>query len=167
MRSMKRTGFTAFILFVAAVGQMVVPGPGTCGEEGISSSDIELLRSDLRTKKAARVAERMQLTDKEADAFWPIYRKYEVELAAINDKKIALIKDYMSHYETLDDKHAKELAQGVIEVDQMTLDLRKKYFSELEKVLRAKTVTRFLQIERRLQLFMDVQIASDFPAIKK
>jgi hypothetical protein len=167
MRSMSRAGFTAFIVFVAVVGQMVIPGPGTCGEEGISSSDIELLRSDIRTKKAARIADRMQFSNKEADAFWPVYRKYEVELAAINDKKIALIKDYMSHYETLDNKQAKELAQGVIEVDQMTLDLRKKYFGELEKVLPAKTVTRFLQIERRLQLFMDVQIASDFPAIKK
>lgn len=167
MRSMSRAGLTAFIVFVAAVGQMAVSGPGARGEEGISSSDIELLRSDLRTKKAARIAERMQFTDKEADAFWPVYRKYEVELAAINDKKIALMKDYLSHYETLDDKHAKELAQGVMEVDQMTLDLRKKYFDELGKVLRAKTVTRFLQFERRLQLLTDVQIASDFPAIKK
>jgi hypothetical protein len=164
---MSRAVFAAFIMFVAALAQVAGPGLESSAEERISSSDLEILRSDLRTEKAARIADRLQLTNKEADVFWPIYRKYEVELAAINDKKIALIKDYMAHYETLDDKHAKELAQSVMDVDQSTLDLRKKYFAELEKVLPAKIVTRFLQIERRLQLLVDVQISSDLPTIKK
>jgi hypothetical protein len=34
-------------------------------------------------------------------------------------------------------------------------------------VLPPKTAVRFLQLERRLQQLVDVQLASDFPLIKK
>jgi len=112
------------------------------------------------------VAERMQLTGNEADAFWPLYPQY-VELAAINDKKIGVVRDYMASHDNLDGARAKELAQRVFEVDQMTLDLRKKYFQEMTGVLSPKTVVRFLQLERRLQQLVDVQLAEGFPLIKR
>lgn len=141
--------------------------PHAYAEEAVSNSDIELLRSDIRTQKAALVADRMHFTNREADVFWPIYRKYEVELAAINDRKILLLKDYVSRYDTMNDDHAKQLAQGVLEVDQATVDLRKRFFGELEKVLTAKTAARWLQLERRLQLFLDAKLAKDVPTLKR
>ena len=94
-------------------------------------------------------------------------RKYEVELAAINDRKIFLLTDYVSRYDTMNDDQAKQLAQGVLEVDQGTVDLRKRFFGELEKVLTAKTAARWLQLERRLQLFLDAKLAKDVPTLKR
>ena len=157
----------AVALNIAAASFIVTPYPAVSAEEHISGSDVELLRADLRTKKMELVADRMQFTGKEADAFWPLYRKYEVELAAINDKKIGVIRDYMASHDNLDGQRAKDLAQRVFEVDQMTLDLRKKYFQELTGVMSPKTAVRFLQLERRLQQLLDVQLASGFPLIKK
>jgi hypothetical protein len=153
--------------FLCTASHPALTGPALAAEDSVSNSEFELLRSDIRTKKMALVAERMEFSGKEADAFWPIYRKYDVELAAINDKKIALLTDYMHSHETLDDAKARALAQGVFSVDQMTLDLRKKYFDELSGVLSPKTAVRFLQIERRLQQLVDVQLASRNPQIKK
>ena len=141
--------------------------PHAYAEEAVSNSDIELLRSDIRMQKAALVADRMHFTNREADVFWPIYRKYEVELAAINDRKILLLKDYVSRYDTMTDDQAKQLAQGVLEVDQATVDLRRRFFGELEKVLTAKTAARWLQLERRLQLFLDAKLAKDVPTLKR
>ena len=158
---------TVFTLSIGAAGLVAPLHPVLHAEGRDSGSDIELLRADVRTKKMEMVAERMQFTGKEADAFWPLYRQYEVELAAINDKKIAVIRDYMASHDNLDGARAKELAQRVFEVDQMTLDLRKKYFQELTGVLSPKTAVRFLQIERRLQQLVDVQLAEGFPLIKK
>ena len=157
--------FIALSLFAAS--QIAMTDSTLCAEESISSSEFELLRSDIRTKKMTLIAERMEFSGKEADAFWPIYRKYDVELAAINDKKIALLKEYLQSHKTLDDAKAKEIAQGVFDVDQRTLDLRKKYFEELSGAVSPKTAARFLQIERRIQQLVDVQIASQFPVIKK
>lgn len=154
-------------LAMVAAGVVAPPRPVLQAAARDSDSDVELLRADVRTKKMEMVAERMQFTGNEADAFWPLYRQYEVELAAINDKKIKVVRDYMTSHDNLDGARAKELAQRVFEVDQMTLDLRKKYFQEMTGVLSPKTVVRFLQLERRLQQLVDVQLASDFPLIKK
>lgn len=146
---------------------VMVPQPAASAEEREAGSDIELLRSDLRTKKMQLIADRMQFTREEADIFWPLYRKYEVESAAINDKKIAVMGDYRKSYESLNDAGAKDLARRVFEVDQMTLDLRKKAFEEIAGALSPKTAARFLQLERRLQQLVDVQLASSVQPIKK
>lgn len=135
--------------------------------EGFSESDFELMRSDIRTKKAAMIADRMQFTDQEAAAFWPVYRQYEADLAAINDKKVSIMKDYISRHQSLNDTQAKQLAEDVFDVDQKSLDLRRKCFAALQKTLPAKTIVRWLQLERRLQLLVDAQLAKDFPGIEK
>jgi Spy/CpxP family protein refolding chaperone len=164
----RRQGVSAICaLSLVAVWFSLTPPSAVSEEARDSSSDVELLRSDLRTKKMELIADRMQFTGKEADVFWPLYRKYEVELAAINDKKIAVMQEYLKSYDNLDDAGAKDLARRVFEVDQMTLELRKKSFQEMAKVLSPKTAARFLQIERRLQLLLDVQLASDLKPIKK
>ena len=55
----------------------------------------------------------------------------------------------MSHHASLNDKRAKQLAEDVFDVDQRTLDLRAKCFGALEKTLPAKTIVRWLQLDRR------------------
>lgn len=167
---MTRVGRAAVIMLavVAAVtGHLAVPADGRAEDQNMSPSDYELLRSDIRTKKATLIAQQIKFTDQEAAVFWPVYRQYEVELAAILDKKVALLKDYMTHHETMTDVQAKQLAESVFHVDRQTLDLRAKCFGMLEKSLPAKTVVRWLQIERRLQLYVDAQLAKELPAIKE
>ena len=147
--------------------QTVEPAPARGAADSVSESDFELLRSDIRTKKAAMIADRMKFTDWEAAAFWPVYRQYEADLAAINDKKVSIMKDYVGSHESLTDQQAKRLAEDVFDVDQKTLDLRAKCFGALEKALPAKTIVRWLQLERRLQLLVDAQLAKDLPVIQR
>ena len=152
---------------VVCLFQTVEPAPARGAGDGMSESDFELMRSDIRTKKAALIADRMKFTDREASAFWPVYRQYEADLAAINDKKVSIMKDYMSRHQSLNDKEAKQLAEDVFDVDQKTLDLRTKCFGALEKLLPGKTIVRWLQLERRLQLMVDAQLAKELPVIQK
>lgn len=147
--------------------QTVEPVPARGAGDSMSESDFELMRSDIRTKKATLIADRMKFTDREASAFWPVYRQYEADLAAINDKKVSIMKDYMSRHEALTEQQAKQLAEDVFDVDQKTLDLREKCFGALEKAIPAKTIVRWLQLERRLQLLVDAQLAKDLPVIQK
>lgn len=158
------------VFYLACLGylfQTVEPAPVRGAGESMSESDFELMRSDIRTKKATLIADRMKFTDQEAAAFWPVYRQYETDLAAINDKKVSIMKDYVNHHQSLNDKQAKQLAEDVFDVDQKTLDLRTKCFGALEKVLPGKTIVRWLQLERRLQLLVDAQLSKDLPVIQK
>ena len=146
MTMLRGMASAVFVVWIAYGVQVMAPAMAQGAEGNLSESDFELMRSDIRTKKATMIADRMKFSDQEAAAFWPIYRQYETELAAIN---------------------AKQLAEDVFDVDQRTLDLRGKCFGALEKTLPAKTIVRWLQLERRLQLLVDAQIAQDFPAIKQ
>ena len=143
------------------------PASVEAAAESMSESDFELMRSDIRTKKAAMIAERMKFTDQEAAGFWPVYRQYEADLAAINDKKVSIMKEYVSRQQSLTDTQAKQLVEDVFDVDQKTLDLRRKCFAALQKTLPAKTIVRWLQLERRLQLLVDAQLAKDLPGIER
>jgi hypothetical protein len=166
MRVCKRTVAAVCLACLGYLLQNVEPASARAAG-GMSESDFELMRSDIRTKKATMIADRMKFTDREAAAFWPVYRQYEADLAAINDKKVSIMKDYLNHHAALNDQQAKQLAEDVFDVDQKTLDLRAKCFGALEKALPSKTIVRWLQLERRLQLLVDAQLAQDFPAIKK
>ncbi|HEY2116927.1 MAG TPA: hypothetical protein VGJ51_17650, partial [Candidatus Angelobacter sp.] len=55
---------------------------------------IEMLRKDVHSLRKQIVAANLDLTDDEAVKFWPIYEQYTVDLAKINDTKVALIKEY-------------------------------------------------------------------------
>src|SRR5439155_20750840 len=51
--------------------------------------DVQFVRKDLRSQKKQMVAANMDLTDTEAEKFWPVYDRYATELANIYDTKLA------------------------------------------------------------------------------
>ena len=130
------------------------------------NSEMELLRSDVRTEKIAIITKEMNFTEPQSKAFWPVYRKYETELAKIFDDKLALIKDYAANYEKMNDDKAKELLEGALEVEERTITLQRKYSVEMGTVVPAKTVTRFFQIERRINRLIDLQISASLPLVR-
>ncbi len=139
--------------------------PQVATEDTNLDNFLQVLRSNLRTAKVEIVTENMQLTDKEAAVFWPIYRNYEVELNKLNDQKVALLKDYATNYEKMSPAKAKELAEKSFTFEQDQVELKRKYFREFEKVMPANRVAKFFQIDRRLDLLVNLKMASEVPII--
>jgi hypothetical protein len=130
------------------------------------NSEIELLRSDIRATKQAIITKEMNFTEDQSKAFWPVYRKYENELAKLNDGKVALIKEYMAQYETMNDGKARKLLEDAFELDERTTGLMRKYAVEMGTLLPHRVVTRFFQLERRITRLVDLQIASALPMVR-
>ena len=128
---------------------------------------IDLLRKDVRSMKKQVIAANLDLTDDEAVKFWPIYDQYTAELAKINDTKFALIKDYAQNYETMTDEQAEAYVKGRAAVDESANRLRLKYFPVFRRVLSGKTAAKFFQIEWRISLVIDLQLASQMPVIQQ
>jgi hypothetical protein len=124
---------------------------------------ITLLRSDIRAQKAAVIAEVMQFTEAEDAKFWPAYREYEAELAAINDERIALIADYAVSYETLTNESADRLAAAALALEGRRHALKSKYYDRIKQLLEPKTAARVLQVENQILLLLDLQIAAALP----
>jgi hypothetical protein len=128
---------------------------------------VELLRSDLRSQKVAIITEVMEFTEAEDKAFWPVYREYEKELAAINDDRMALVKDFAVGFDTLTDAKADGLAVRALGLETRRQALLERYYARFKAVVPAKTAARFLQVEHQILLLLDLQIASSLPIVER
>jgi septal ring factor EnvC (AmiA/AmiB activator) len=128
--------------------------------------DILLLRKDIRSQKKQLIAANLPLTDTEAQNFWPIYDQFTQELVMVNNDKYALIKEYAQGYSTMTDAQADNWTQRLLKLDANVAALRQKYWANFRKVLPAKKTALYEQIERRAQMIIDLQIASQVPLVQ-
>ena len=123
-----------------------------------SGDFIDLLRKDVRSEKKQIVAENMDLSDAEAEKFWPVYDQYAVELSKMYDVKIALLKDYVDNYTSMTGEQAENYIRKRAEVEHSIMQLRLKYIPAFRKVLSGRETALFYQLDWRLGLAIDVQL---------
>ena len=121
---------------------------------------IEVLRKDARAGKSDILGKTMQLDSTQAAAFWPLYKQYEAEAKVLGDERLGIIQDLAEHFDALDDAKAKALLERQMVFEEKKLALVKKYKDEMLKVLPAKTVARFLQVDSRLNK-LDAVVRAD------
>jgi hypothetical protein len=135
-------------------------------DKGIEiEKDLELLRRDLRTEKKKLIAANVPLTEIEATKFWPVYDQYTEEMRKHNDDFLATIKDYAAKQKTLTDADAIGMIKRWSDIQVRQAQTRQKYVPLFEKVIAGKKAALFLQIDRRLYLLMDLQVASEIPLV--
>lgn len=147
---------------------VMVLSPGfMAAAQDVQSKDldeqIESARADIRADKAEIIRDTMQFTPQESTAFWPVYDKYKTEQRGLNDQRVALAKSYAEKYTTLTDADAKQMTEKSLELDAKQLDLKKKYYREFSEKLSSTTVARFFQLEHRLDVLVDLRVASELP----
>jgi len=132
----------------------------------VSDQDVQLLRKDVRSQKKQLIAANLPLTDAEAVKFWPLYDQYAAETTKINDTRFGLIKEYAANYNSLTDAQAQDLITRSIGVDESTVQLRLKYVPIFQKVLSGKKTAMFFQMDKRVALLIDLQLASIIPIVQ-
>jgi hypothetical protein len=133
---------------------------------GQSAADaIELTRAVIQAERQAIVAQTMQLTEQEGNAFWPIYRQYRGELAQVGDRWLTLVKSYAEHYENLSDELAQHILTEHFNIERANLDIKVKYIPRFKEMLSPVKVARFYQIENKLDAVVDYDIAEAVPLI--
>jgi len=161
---------SAFIFVAQALlaqnGVVQSSQPVASRENGSSvDQEIAMLRSDLRSNRKQVVAANMKLTEIEAEKFWPTYDQYINELVKINDAKYALIREYLQNMNMTEDQ-ADSLSKRWLAVDESVVQLRLKYIPIFRRALSAKGTALFFQIDRRVQMMIDLQLASSLPLIE-
>jgi hypothetical protein len=134
----------------------------------VASADdyyIELLKSDVKSMKKEIIIEVMEFTPEQSRAFWPVYKEYQAEVNKVNDAELKLIKKYAENYNDLGDDLARELGNRLIELDLRRGYIKKEYFRKFSFVLSPVVAAKFLQVEHRISLLVELQIASVMPMI--
>jgi len=173
-----KKGFTTVLMAIAIVplcngslfGQAAQPSsqsaPGTEAQpNSINDKDVEMLRANLRANRKELMARNMTLTADEATKFWPVFDQYRKEAIKPNDERWALIKEYAANYNTMTDAQAQDYMKRAETVDQQLLALRLKYVPVFEKVISAKKTALWHQIDRHIDLMINLQLSSMIPMV--
>jgi len=131
-----------------------------------SEQDVELLRSDIRSTKKQIIADNMKLTDLQGGKFWPVYDAYTQETTKLGDGRYALVKEYANNYEDMTDAQAESLVTKMATLDEQTANLCKQWIPQFLKVLSGKQTALFFQLDRRINLLLDLQFAANIPILK-
>jgi Spy/CpxP family protein refolding chaperone len=159
---------TLLLCSVSVMGQQAAAqsAPGTGAQANpIKDQDIEMLRADLRAQRKQIMAENMTLTADEATKFWPIFDQYRKEAIKPNDERWAVIKDYAANYTTMTEAQATDYMKRSTAVDQQLLALRMKYVPIFEQVISAKKTALWYQIDRRVDLLINLQLSAQIPMV--
>ena len=137
----------------------------TQDHEPTIDSTIALVRANMQADRTTLITTGMNFNDKDGAAFWPIYRQYEYERSKVDDLRAAVIKQYTQKYPNLTDAEAKSMAEQMLDCESRLAELKKKYYKKFNKVLPALTVTKFFQLDRRVDLMMDMQVEASLPPL--
>ena len=130
-------------------------------------TDIQGIRTDIREVAKEIVTENMVLTPDEAKIFWPLYDEYMLEVAVLGDQEVKLTEEYMLNFYMMEEKTANNLLDDVLNLERDKQSLKSEYIRKMKKVLPAKVVGRFYQIDKRLTLLIDAEKVSRLPMLKK
>lgn len=129
------------------------------------ANDLAINLAAIKANKKALVANNMPLTQAQADAFWPVYDAYQADLSAINDRTMALISNYASNYNAMTEQVASQLTTGMIQIEQDRVNLMKSYLPQFQKVLPAKLVARYYQIENKIRAAIVYSLSDQIPLV--
>ena len=158
---------TRFVMMLAAL--LVTSGAmaqtATTDQSG-TDTDIALLRSDVQAQKTDIIGKTMQLSDTDAKPFWPLYREYSTKQQALGDERVSVIKDYAAQYDTLTDAQADALMARMIKFNKSRNELTAQYYPKFKKAIGPKQAAKFFQVDNRLTLLVDLQLANSIPIIQ-
>ena len=150
-----------FISFTAA--SLMVCALGLVGSAQAQTSQKQLDIAAARAQRKATVGANMNLTPAEAAKFWPIYDAYEAKMDAIEDRHVRELKDFAANYNSLTDAAAKSKLDEVIEIQQGRLDVQKQFIPKFRDAVSQVKVTRFFQIDNKIQALIQCDIAQLVP----
>jgi hypothetical protein len=153
------------LLTLTITALMLTPFCHSQNQEHSLVSEIEVAKAEIRVEKSTMISAAMNFTDNDASAFWPIYRRYEYERSSLNDLRGAVIKEYAEKYPNLPNADAKAMTEEMLDYDCRIAALKKKYFNKFNKALPAFMVTKFFQLDHRIDLMIDMKVEASLPPL--
>jgi len=144
----------------------ITPRSGVANAQSDFRSDMELLKTNIRGQRVDIITKSMHFTDAESASFWPVYKRYEADLDKLMDERIALLKDFTEHFDTMTDEKAEDLTRKNIAIEEKRLRLKKDYFPQFAKATSGKTAARFMQIDNHLDLLANLQLVGQTPLME-
>lgn len=160
------------LLGVASLCALLSPAAGFGADQPIVNEKfadlepaIQMLRSDVGKDRREIVKNSMLLTESEGKTFWPLYDEYRGEIHKLGDRRVRLITDFAANRNAMSEDEAAKLTHEALSIEEDRVSVKQDYVKKMSKVLSARTVARFFQIDSKLDAVVDAQLAARIPLI--
>ena len=102
-------------------------------------------RDKIKTLKIAFITEKLDLSEKEAQQFWPIYNAFEDEQYQI--RRNSYRGKNKINFETINEEDASVLLKEMRSVEAKRYALKTKFIDDLTKILPAKKIIMLEKVE--------------------
>jgi hypothetical protein len=130
------------------------------------ADNMQLVKDKIKADKKLFVSDNMQLTEKEAKGFWPVYESFQKDLGKHNEKLLKLIDNYAQNYETMTDQAAQALTKDYLALEAARVKLLQGYVPKFSKVIGDKKTARYLQLENKISAVLRFELAANIPLVK-
>jgi hypothetical protein len=104
-------------------------------------------KQKIESLKIAYITTALELTETEAQQFWPVYNEAEVKRRELRRTRMGERKDAQLNFKTMTEKEAETYIDKEIEFKQKELDILKELHIKLKKVLPAKKIAMLYKAE--------------------
>ena len=116
-----------------------------------SFSQNESKNDKVEAMKIAFLTNKLNLTAKEAQLFWPLYNEYNQKMETLRKAKKSEYDEIKSKNGTPTDKEITAYMEEVFITKQKELDLQKEYYNKYTKILSMKKVAQLYQAENQFK----------------
>ena len=104
-------------------------------------------KDKIKSLKVAFLTERLDLSSKEAQTFWPIYNEYDEKRDAMREKKHDQVYRKIRDAENLSEKEAGKLIEQYLTFEEQEEELDKNFIQKINKVISSKKTLLLLRSE--------------------
>ncbi len=131
-----------------------------------AAADIASFRADIQKDRNSIVGAAMQLSDAQTGPFWELYAQYRAARKPAADRLAALILEYAKSYETMTDEKAGKLLDEMLSIQKQEAATKADWAAKFRQKLPAKVVTRFFQVDNKLDAIVAFGLATEVPLVK-
>ena len=132
-----------------------------------NKEEVDLIQAAFGMDKKAIVADFVQLSDTQKDAFWVLYDEYETKRKDLGKERIELLKQYAEQYMTMTSEQADTWTKKVMELQVKTDKLIATYYEKVKGVSDGVVATQWYQIENYILSMIRMSILQEVPFLKK
>ncbi|MEX0288594.1 MAG: hypothetical protein AB3N14_05745 [Flavobacteriaceae bacterium] len=104
-------------------------------------------REKIKTLKVAFITERLNLSSKEAQTFWPVYNEHEEKIAAMQQRERKEIRSKMRDFNSLSESEARSLLNQLIELQTEKHQLNIAYIKKMSDIISPKKTFLLIKAE--------------------
>ena len=112
----------------------------------------------IKTQRVAFYTEKLELSEKEAEKFWPVYNDYNSQKEKINIQRSTIMRRLLREMENMNEKEIEESHQKFIDIQSKSHKLFLRFDDKFLEILPASKVMKLYITEIQFKQFLLKQI---------